>query len=112
MDDWRMDFQLWPRRLAHYAIRAYQLSLSAILGRQCRYWPSCSAYTDEAIARHGLLAGGVMGFARLCRCHPWGGQGFDPVPESLPARSSWARPWRYGNWRGPLRCEAIEAVKR
>ncbi len=75
-----------PRRGAHYAIRAYQLSLSAILGRQCRHEPSCSAYMDEAIAQHGVWTGGLLGLARLCRCHPWGTSGYDPVPEHLPVR--------------------------
>lgn len=105
------DFRLLPRRIAHYAIRAYQLSLSAFLGGQCRHLPSCSAYMDEAIARHGLWAGGFMGLARLCRCHPWGTYGFDPVPERLPQAASWTTPWRYGRWRGPLICEDAAAEK-
>ena len=74
---------LAPRRAAHFLIRAYQLSLSAFVGRHCRHEPTCSAYMDEAIARHGLLAGGFLGAARLCRCHPWGTSGYDPVPEEL-----------------------------
>jgi putative membrane protein insertion efficiency factor len=87
------------RRVALGAIRAYQLSLSGLLGRQCRYLPTCSAYTAEAIARHGVWAGGWMGAARICRCHPLGASGFDPPPQTLPAGASWARPWRYGRWR-------------
>jgi uncharacterized protein len=79
--------RMLPRRAAHYAIRAYQLTFSAFVGRQCRHEPSCSAYMDEAIARHGLWAGGLLGLARLCRCHPWGTSGYDPVPEHLPGRS-------------------------
>ena len=71
-----------PRRVAHLLIRAYQLSLSAFIGRHCRHEPSCSAYMDEAIARHGLGSGGWLGTARLCRCHPWGTSGYDPVPEN------------------------------
>ncbi len=88
-----------PRRAAHGAIRAYQLTLSSVLGRQCRYLPTCSDYADQAIARHGLWAGGWMGAARICRCHPWGGAGFDPPPEAIPPGASWALPWRYGRWR-------------
>lgn len=89
------------RAAARGAIRAYQLTLSSVAGSQCRYLPTCSAYMDEAIARHGLWAGGFMGIARLCRCHPLGAAGFDPVPETLPRGAHWARPWTYGRWRGP-----------
>ena len=95
---------LWPRRLAHAAIRAYQLTLSALMGRQCRYLPSCSDYTDEAIQTHGLWAGGWMGLARICRCNPWGGSGYDPAPHELPQGASPLTPWRYGRWR----CEEIK----
>jgi putative membrane protein insertion efficiency factor len=90
-----------PRRAAHGAIRAYQLTLSGLIGRQCRHLPTCSDYTDEAITRHGLWAGGWMGTARICRCQPFGTSGFDPVPE-IPNRARWYAPWRYGLWRGPL----------
>jgi hypothetical protein len=89
------------RRAAHLTIRAYQLSLSGLIGRQCRYLPTCSAYTDEAIARHGVWAGSWMGAARLCRCHPWGGSGYDPPPAAPAAGASWMQPWRYGVWRPP-----------
>ena len=95
---------LWPRRLAHGAIRAYQLTLSALIGRQCRYMPSCSEYTDEAIQTHGLWAGGWMGLARICRCNPWGGSGYDPIPRERPPHASTLTPWRYGRWR----CEEIK----
>jgi uncharacterized protein len=87
------------RRAAHGAIRAYQLTLSSAFGRQCRYLPTCSEYADEAICRHGLWAGGWMGLARVCRCHPYGGSGYDPPPANVPDRASWATPWRYGAWR-------------
>ncbi len=86
------------RGAARTMIRAYQITFSALLGRQCRYLPTCSAYMDEAIARHGVWAGGWMGTARLCRCHPFGGSGFDPPPAAPPPGASWARPWRYGQW--------------
>ena len=89
------------RRVALGAIRAYQLSLSGLLGRQCRYLPTCSAYTAEAVARHGVWAGGWIGAARICRCHPWGGAGYDPPPAALAPEATWARPWRYGVWRTP-----------
>ena len=62
-------------------IRAYQLTLSALIGRRCRYLPTCSDYASEAIRLHGAWHGAVLGFARVCRCHPWGQSGFDPVPK-------------------------------
>jgi putative membrane protein insertion efficiency factor len=79
--------RILPRRAMHVVIRAYQLTFSALVGRQCRHAPSCSAYMDEAIERHGVWAGGLLGLARVCRCHPWGTSGYDPVPEHLPNRS-------------------------
>jgi putative membrane protein insertion efficiency factor len=93
------------RRLAHLALRAYQLTLSSVAGSHCRHLPTCSAYMDEAIERHGLWAGGFVGLARLCRCHPFGTAGFDPVPDELPRHARWWRPWTYGRWRGPLQLE-------
>ena len=62
------------------AIRVYQLTLSSILGRQCRYLPTCSDYAREALAEHGALRGSWLAFRRLTRCGPWGGSGHDPVP--------------------------------
>lgn len=99
------------QKAAHGAIRAYQLSLSAVMGRQCRHLPTCSEFTDEAIRRHGVWAGGWMGLARICRCQPWGTAGYDPVPRALPAEGSTGRPWRYGKWRGPLVCDLAESDK-
>jgi putative membrane protein insertion efficiency factor len=53
-------------------------------GPICRFTPSCSAYALEAIQRHGPLPGCRLAARRVCRCHPWGGAGSDPVPEQLP----------------------------
>lgn len=92
--------------LARASILLYRLTLSAFIGRECRYLPSCSEYADEAIARHGLWAGGWMGFARLCRCRPGGGDGYDPVPAQAPEGAHPMAPWRYGVWRRPAVCEA------
>ena len=86
-------------RAARTAIRLYQVTLSGLIGRQCRHLPTCSAYSDEAIDRFGLWAGGWMGAARICRCHPWGTAGLDPVPVTLPPLARWYMPWRYGLWR-------------
>ena len=89
-----------PRRGAHFAIRGYQLSLSMLVGRHCRHWPSCSTYTDEAIQHFGLWRGGWIGVARICSFKQLGKSGIDLVCEELPADSAWYRPWRYGRWRG------------
>ena len=62
-------------------IRVYQLLLSPLLPPSCRYLPSCSDYAVEAIGRHGALVGVGLAARRLVRCHPWGGSGYDPVPE-------------------------------
>ena len=62
-------------------IRIYQLFISPMLGPSCRYLPSCSDYAAEAIERHGALTGSWLALKRLARCHPWGGSGYDPVPE-------------------------------
>ena len=63
-------------------VKAYQLSLSAVLGNRCRFYPSCSQYTIEAIERHGSVKGIVLGFKRLARCHPLCDGGVDLVPEN------------------------------
>jgi uncharacterized protein len=65
------------------AIRAYQLLLAPVLPPSCRFFPSCSHYAEEAIAAHGPVHGSLLAARRLCRCHPWGGSGYDPVPEPL-----------------------------
>jgi putative membrane protein insertion efficiency factor len=64
------------------AIRGWQLLAAPLLPPACRYVPSCSHYADEAIARHGARRGAWLALRRLCRCHPWGGSGYDPVPDS------------------------------
>ena len=67
-------------RLIILLAKAWQKGPSVILPPTCRYMPSCSAYTIEAVSRYGALKGGWLGFRRICRCHPWGGSGYDPVP--------------------------------
>lgn len=76
----------------------YRVFLSPILGRQCRYLPTCSAYADEAVRRYGAWVGLWLTLARVLRCNPWGPAGFDPVPD-LDA-SAWRAPWRHARWTG------------
>jgi len=70
---------LWVRGLVRL-VRIYQACRG---GRPspCRYWPTCSAYAVEALERHGSARGSWLALRRVSRCHPWGGQGVDPVPE-------------------------------
>jgi putative membrane protein insertion efficiency factor len=70
-----------PAGVAQALIRVYQKALSPVLGRNCRYQPTCSRYTHDAIGRFGLLRGGWMGIRRIGRCHPFKEGGLDPVPE-------------------------------
>jgi putative membrane protein insertion efficiency factor len=61
-------------------IRGYQMSLAHVFGGACRYYPSCSNYTYQAVERYGWLKGSWMGFSRIARCHPFAKGGYDPVP--------------------------------
>jgi putative membrane protein insertion efficiency factor len=62
------------------AIKAYQWTISPVIGPVCRYTPSCSHYAAAAIAAHGPAAGVWLAIKRIARCHPWADGGFDPVP--------------------------------
>ena len=62
-------------------IRFYQLAISPHTPASCRFQPTCSHYALEAIGRFGPLKGGWLALKRISRCHPWGGQGYDPVPK-------------------------------
>ena len=76
---------------ASLAIRLYQICMSPFLAPRCRYLPTCSDYAQEALTEHGPLAGGWLALRRLCRCHPLGGSGYDPVPPARPEGQA-ARP--------------------
>jgi hypothetical protein len=68
------------KRLALGLIRLYQLTISQVTLPTCRFAPTCSQYTYEAIQKHGLLKGVWLGIKRLARCHPFHESGYDPVP--------------------------------
>lgn len=63
-------------------VRTYRILISPFLGQNCRYYPSCSSYAEEAICRHGGIKGSWLAIKRIGRCHPWHEGGIDPVPES------------------------------
>lgn len=63
------------------AIRFYQRGISPLGPPRCRYHPTCSRYALESVESHGPARGSWLAFRRILRCHPWGGSGFDPVPE-------------------------------
>ncbi len=66
-----------------FLIRGYQYLISPWLGKNCRFYPNCSSYAEEAIKLHGLFAGGWLTICRLARCHPWHDGGIDFVPQHL-----------------------------
>jgi hypothetical protein len=61
-------------------IKIYQLLISPLFPSSCRYSPTCSYYTLDALKKYGILKGSWLGIKRISRCHPWGGSGYDPVP--------------------------------
>jgi putative membrane protein insertion efficiency factor len=72
-----------PRRLALTIIRFYQRAISPLTPPSCRFHPTCSHYTYDAIERFGLVRGSLLGAIRLCKCNPFHRGGYDPVPEAL-----------------------------
>ncbi|MBW7901886.1 MAG: membrane protein insertion efficiency factor YidD [Rhodocyclaceae bacterium] len=68
------------KKLLLLLIRFYQYAISPLLGRNCRFYPSCSEYTAEAVQKHGVWKGAWLGAKRIARCHPWHPGGHDPVP--------------------------------
>jgi uncharacterized protein len=70
-----------PKHALRTLVRAYRYFVSPLLPQACRFYPSCSAYAEQALQNHGALRGGWLAARRLCRCGPWHAGGFDPVPE-------------------------------
>lgn len=68
------------RKIFLVPIWIYQYALSPLFPPSCRYTPTCSEYSKQAIMKYGVIKGGWMGLKRISRCHPWGGKGYDPVP--------------------------------
>ena len=64
-----------------FPVRAYRLIFSPMVGKSCRYQPTCSAYALEALEKHGAFRGGYLALRRIGRCHPLGSNGYDPVPD-------------------------------
>lgn len=69
------------KKIITFIIKAYQITLSPLLGSNCRFQPTCSQYMIEAINQHGVLKGLRLGLRRISKCHPLGPKGYDPVPE-------------------------------
>ena len=76
------------RKAALGLITLYQRALSPYWPASCRYTPTCSHYAREAVTAHGAARGGWLAAKRLARCGPWGGSGYDPVPDAPPAEPS------------------------
>ena len=74
-----------PKSSLIFAVKAYRLLISPSLGASCRFTPSCSAYSIEALSQHGAAAGTYLTLRRLVRCNPWCEGGHDPVPPPQPA---------------------------
>ncbi len=64
-------------------VRFYQVAISPYTPSSCRYTPTCSHYTVEALQKHGLFRGGWLSIKRIASCNPWGGSGYDPVPDKI-----------------------------
>lgn len=69
-------------------VGAYRFFISPLLPAACRFHPSCSAYAEQALQKHGALRGGWLAAGRICRCGPWHPGGFDPVPDAMPGASA------------------------
>ena len=69
-----------------FLIKLYQILISPLTPATCRFQPTCSQYSKEALIKHGLLKGGKLAIKRILSCHPWGRSGYDPVPDETPKK--------------------------
>lgn len=83
-------------RLICFALRAYKLTLSPLIGRQCRFMPTCSEYAAQVLIGHGPVAGSWLAFRRVCRCRPFASWGYDPAPPGPRTRDV---EWVPGSWK-------------
>ena len=77
------------KRLVQALILVYKRTLSPLIGRNCKYTPTCSMYAYGAVERYGAVIGGIMGLFRVLRCNPFSKGGFDPVPENYRGKIKW-----------------------
>lgn len=80
-------------------ILIYRYAISPFTAPACRHIPTCSEYAEDAINKNGAWKGSWLALSRILRCHPWGSQGLDPVPDLTDEHHPFA-PWRYGRWTG------------
>jgi putative membrane protein insertion efficiency factor len=66
-----------------FLIKVYQILISPLTPATCRFQPTCSHYSKEALEKHGLLKGGMLSIKRISKCYPWGDSGYDPVPDKV-----------------------------
>ena len=78
MGNWLRELIGLPARLLIVGVRFYQLALSPLLGKNCRFTPTCSAYFIESVKKYGAIRGSLKGCWRICRCNPWTPGGYDP----------------------------------
>jgi len=81
-------FGRFPQKCLVTLVKGYRLLLSPWLGSSCRFEPTCSAYSLQALQQHGAAKGSYLTLYRLVRCHPWCNGGYDPVPSSPPQSST------------------------
>ena len=70
------------RKILVLFVRLYRYAVSPFLGNNCRFYPTCSSYAEQAVTEHGAIKGSWLAIRRICRCHPWHPGGVDPVPNN------------------------------